>query len=325
MIRLAGGPVSRLTAIGVDFTLELPPQPSSGWSLFALRSGQSLDLSDCIITVKDGDATRPPAHDQVAMISVQPRSMTDAMAMEPMAAMASGTTIRLARTIARGEATMISLSEDVPLKLLWDQGLLVTPKRLLETTGSTTNPKWFEQISLTLTNVTAAPRQGLFQMKRRSAASYHFGLETSIDRCILLTDSDAPLYDFVGVNEVTANQLRCEGEFNRYPQPDVTFLSVRPSAPGDRPRAFDLSERHAWSMESDPQPGVVWRKTPTFDQPAHAQTKEQFELAPTAMLDAGFDPAQLPAVPAVSGTPAETTSAATATSPDEESPLLPLP
>jgi serine/threonine-protein kinase len=320
MIRLAGGPVSRLTAIGVDFTLDLPPQPSSGWSLFALRSGQSLDLSDCIITVKDGDATRPPAHDQVAMISVQPRSMSDSMAMEPMAAMASGTTIRLARTIARGEATMVSLSEDVPLKLQWDQGLLVTPKRLLETTGSTTNPKWFEQISLTLTNVTAAPRQGLFQMRKRSAANYHFGLETSIDRSILLTDSDAPLYDFVGVSEVTSNQLRCEGEFNRYPQLEVTFLSVRPSAPGERSRAFDLSERHAWSMESDPQPGVVWRKTPSFDQPAHDQTKEQFELAPTATLDAGFDPAQLPSVPEANSTPA-----APAALPDEEPPLLPLP
>jgi hypothetical protein len=78
-------------------------------------------------------------------------------------------------------------------------------------------------------------------------------------------------------------------------------------------------------MESDPQPGVVWRKTPSFDQPAHDQTKEQFELAPTAALDAGFDPAQMPTVPVASETPAETTPAATATSPDEESPLLPLP
>jgi hypothetical protein len=261
-----------------------------------LRSGQSLDLSDCVITVQDGDDVHPPSHDQVAMIAVQPRPMSDAMTMEPMAAMAASTTIKLSRTIARGEATMISLSEDVPLKVLWDQGLLVTPRRLLETTGSATNPKWFEQIGVSLSKVTVASREGLFQMKRRPSASYHFGLDVSLTRCILLTDPEAPLYDFVGVSEVTPNQLKCEGEFNRYPEPDVTFLSVRPAGVGMRPQTFDLNERKPWSGESDPQPGVQWRETPTLDQPAHERTKAQFELSPLAELDAGFDPTLLPAV-----------------------------
>jgi serine/threonine-protein kinase len=290
MIRLTGT-ASKLTIEGASLLLDLPSEPSTGWSLLGLRSGQSLQLDECVLTVKDGDATRPPIHDQVAMIAVQPRQMSDAMTMEPAAAMGTGTTIVLDRTIARGEAAMIALSEDVPLKLRWNQGLLVTPRRLLETTGSATNPKWYEQISLTLDNITAVCRQGLFQMKRRPAANYQFGVTAAINRCILIT-GDAPLYEFVGVSEVDASHLQCEGEFNRYPLPDVTFLSIRPS--GGQATNYDLSERRPWSMESDPQPGVTWRTTPALEQPAHQQTKENFLLGISVQLDAGFDPVLLP-------------------------------
>jgi hypothetical protein len=228
------------------------------------------------------------------MIGVQPRLMNDAMTMEPAAAMGSGTTIVLDRTIARGEATMISLSEDVPLKLRWNQGLLVTPRRLLETTGSSTNPKWYEQISLTLDNVTAACGQGLVQIKRRPAAVYQFGVVTAVSHCILVT-GDSPLYEFVGVSEVDDSRLQCDGQFNRYPEPDVTFLSVRPSASGQA-TTFDFNARYRWSEESDAQPGVTWRTAPSLDGPSHAQTKEDFLLDASVPLDAGFDPVLLPTI-----------------------------
>ena len=296
MIRLTGGPASKLTIQGASLLLDLPPEPSTGWSLFGLRSGQSLQLDECVLTVKDGDATRPPAHDQVAMIGVQQRLMSDAMTMEPTAAMGSGTTIVLDRTIVRGEAMMISLSEDVPLKLRWNQGLLVTPRRLLETTGSSTNPKWYEQISLTLDNVTAACGQGLFQMKRRPAASYQFGVVTTVSRCILVT-SDSPLYEFVGVSEVDDSHLQCDGQFNRYPEPDVTFLSIRPS-PSGQATTYDFNARYRWSEESDAQPGVTWRAAPSLDRPAHEQTKDDFLLGTSVPLDAGFDPGLLPTIEA---------------------------
>jgi serine/threonine-protein kinase len=295
MIRLTGGPVCRLTVLGVDLSLVLPEEPSSGWSLVSLRSGQSLELRDCVLTVQDGDSDRPAVHDQVAMILVQPRLASDVMTMEPMAAMASSTAIVLTGTIARGEATMVRLAEDVPLKLTWNQGLLVTPRRLLETTGSATNPRFFEQISLTLDNVTAACRQGLFQMKRRPGAAFQFGLEAAVNRCILLTDADSPLYDFVGVSDVTPNQLRCEGESNRYAQPDVTFLKLSPPLGGEGPRTFDLRDRGNWSMERQARVGVPWQAAPPLDRPAHELTKEDFQLSTAAPLDAGFDPVLLPA------------------------------
>ncbi|MEX2173647.1 MAG: protein kinase [Pirellulaceae bacterium] len=312
MIRLAGGPTSRLTLHGVELALELPTTSASGWSLFSLSTGQTLELMQCVLTVRDGDGVRPPIHDQVGMIAVQPRRMTGGMTMEPQAAMSAGTTILIDNSIARGEATFIRLPEDIQLTLRWTQGLLVTPGRLLETTGSASSPKWFERISLSLDHVTAVCRQGIFQSKRRSGASDQFGLDVDANHCILMTDTDAPLYEFVGVGEVTESDLQCDGEFNGYPHADVTFLRIRPTAPGERTVSYGLEESSTWSNERR-RSGVVWRQVPALDQPAHSQTKAAFELDSTFQSDAGFDSDLLPTPRPGSPLPMEA-SAATATS-----------
>jgi serine/threonine protein kinase len=299
MIRLAGSPGNRLSIEGAALTLRLPDDSASGWSLVSLQVGHALELRDAALTVQDGDEQSPPRHDQVAMIAVRPRPMTDTMSMDPMTAMSLGTTVVLDRVIARGEATFVRLSEDVPLELRWNQGLLVTPKRLLETTGSSADPKWFDRISLSLDRVTAVCRQGLFQVKRRSGAGYQFGVDVVASNCIFLTDQQAPLFDFVNVEEVTTEDLHCDGSGNRYPQADVTFLRVRPPSPLEAETTYSLKQRGEWSMESQPQPRVPWKTPPTLTLPAHRQVREAFELQDGAEADAGFDPVKVPVFPAL--------------------------
>ena len=296
MIRLTGGATARLAVQGAEVRLELPTDPSFGWALFALGTGQTLELSDCVLTVQDGDSSRPAVHDQVSMIAVHPRRPSDTMTMDMTPAMAAGATITLERCLARGEATFLTLAEDTPLSVRWSQGLLVTPRRLLESSGSMASPKWFERINLTLDHVTASCRQGLFQMKRRPGAAYQFGLDVTTNHCILMTDADAPLYEFVGVSAVSESDLQCEGEFNRYPHASVAFLRIRPAAAAERPSTFDLEQSSAWSMERRRLPGVAWRQTPSLDEPAHDQTAADFALDSSVQNDAGFDPALLPQV-----------------------------
>lgn len=294
MFRLGGGPTSRLALQGVEVRVELPSEPSYGWSVFALRTGQALELADCIITVQDGDGTQPPVHDQVAVITAHPRKLSDTMTMDPTMAMATGATVTLDRCVVRGETLLANMPEDVPLSLRWTQGLLVTPRRLLETSGSATNPKWFERIVLKLDHVTASCRQGLFQMRRRPGAGYHFGLDVEAQNCILMTDPSAPLYEFSGVPEVSEADLHCDGEGNRYPYTEVVFLRLHTPTPGEEPLEFDLEARDRWSMERSPQVGVLWRKAPSLDEPAHAHTAQAFELDPSIPVDAGFDPVLMP-------------------------------
>ncbi len=322
MIRLSGGPASRLTLLGVDLRLELPPESAYGWSLVALRPGQTLELSDNILTVQDGDATRPAVHQQVAMIAIQPRLMAETVQMEPVAGMAAGTTISLDRTIARGAATLVSMSEDSSLSLRWTQGLLVTPKRLLETTGSAVSPKSLDRINLTLENVTAACREGLFQMQRRSGAGYQFGLDVAASHCIFVTDPQAPLYEFLGVSDLSPSDLRCTGELNRYSHPDVAFLRYGPansSASGaGQATMIDLKDRQNWSTESQPRPLDQWRTPPSFNRPAHEQSPSDFLLRAGVIVDAGFDPTILPTIqPLTGGGPSRSSAPAAVGSPPD--------
>jgi hypothetical protein len=130
MIRLAGGSTSRLAIQGVELRLELPSDPSYGWSLLAMYTGQSLELADCVLTVQNVDER----HTQVAMIDVRARRPAETMTMtQPQPSMASPTRLSLDRCIARGAASVIGMNEETPLDVRWNQGLIVTPWYFVET------------------------------------------------------------------------------------------------------------------------------------------------------------------------------------------------
>ena len=156
--------------------MELPTDlPADGWSLFAMSTGQSLDLNDCVLTIQDGDAEHPAIHDQVSMITVQRRSPGETMTMtDSQLAMGQQAKIGLERTIARGEASLVNLTDETPLTIRWNQGLLVTSKHLLETGGSATEPQYYEQIVLDLDNVTACCKQGLYYLRRGPGKAFQF-------------------------------------------------------------------------------------------------------------------------------------------------------
>jgi serine/threonine-protein kinase len=301
MIRLTGGAFSRLSIQGVELRLELPREPADGWALFALGSGQTLELSSCVLTVQDGDSEHPPIHDQVAMIAVQPRRAGENMVlMDPQPAMAQSATILLDRCIARGEATLVWMTDETPLSLHWSQGLLATSRRLIETGGSATDPKWFEKIDIELDALTASCKQGLYQMRRGPNKNHQFAVHVVAKHCILISEADTPLYEYVGVSALAQDDLESDGDYNRYPpSPDVIFLRIRSGVPGEVVQTFGL-DRCQWSTENHSQIGIPWLHTPPQDVPAHALTKTDFATDATLPVGAGFDPAQLPnAAPAL--------------------------
>jgi protein kinase-like protein len=295
MIRLSGAGSSRLSIQGVELRLELPPEPAQGWSLIAMSAGQGLDLMDCVLTVQDGDRDRAPMHEQVAVVSVQPRRGSDMMTMtDPQPAMTQSATINLAQCVVRGEATFIVMTDETPLTLHWTQGLLVLSRRLIETGGSATDPKWFEKIVIGLDAVTASCRQGLYQMRRSDAKDYQFTVDVTAEHCLLTTEAGAPLYEFVGAAPIAESDvhLQSAGDFNCYPNADVVFLRLRSESDG-REQDFELDDRR-WSTEARPQIGNPWLHPPSRDNPAHAATKMDFLVDPALATGVGFDPLRVP-------------------------------
>jgi hypothetical protein len=297
MIRLTGGASAHVEFIGVELRLELPADPpSDGWALFSMSTGQSLQFDRCILTVADGDADQLPVHEQVAMIAVQRRRAGDAMSMsDPQLAMGQQARVTLQRSIARGEADLVSLTDETPLTIRWNQGLLVTSKHFIETGGSSSEPQYYEQIVLDLDHVTAVARQGLYHLRRGMGKNYQFHVNSYADRCIFVADARAALFEMVGLTAPPeAEELQSTGDGNRFSPVDMPFLFVRQTA-GSEPFISKLGRSRRWSTETRPQAGVPWLEPPPFDQPAHTLTQHDFLIDTNLDEDlAGFDPLLLP-------------------------------
>jgi len=167
---------------------------------------------------------------------------------DPQLAMGQQARIDLQRTIARGEAALVSMTDETPLTIRWNQGLLVTSKHLIETGGSATEPQYYEQIVIDLDNVTGYCRQGLYYLRRGPGKSHQFHINAYADQCIFVTEAGVPLFEMVGVAlPPDTHELQSTGESNRYSPADMPFLFIRASA-GSEPQAFKLGRN--WSSES---------------------------------------------------------------------------
>jgi serine/threonine protein kinase len=294
MIRLAGGSSSHVGFEGVELRLELPADlPADGWSLFAMSTGQSLDLTECVLTVVDGDADTPSIHDQVSMIAVNRRRTGDMITMaDAQVAMGQQARINLDRCIARGEASVVWLSDETPLTVRWNQGLLVTTQHLLVTSGSASEPQYYDQIVLDLKNVTAFCREGLYFLRRGPGKAFQFHVNAYAEQCVFVSDTASPLFEMVGlVNPPEQDELQSTGEGNRFSPADMPFLFVRQTM-GSEPQVFKLGRR--WSSETRSQAGVPWLHAPPLKTPAHEAVKGDFLIDESGDGRPGFAPLLLP-------------------------------
>lgn len=288
MIRLLGSS-SRLSLQDLDVRLELPAEPSFGWTMFAVHQGQSLDISRCVVTVVDQGSNGAAVHDQVSVVQLQTRRLTEMMKMEDDMAMIAATSIYLSECFVRGETTFLSVPEELPVRLEWDQGLFISSKRLIETGGTIAKPRWHGRLELALNRVTIAAQQGLFQMKRRSDAAHQLDLEVTSDRSIFTVGAEAPLFEFAGMPNIEEIHFSFSGADNCYPREEMLFVRARPIAPGEGMVDFNLANRSRWaSAERSPDLGVIWQSPPAADLPAHSQLPDHYQLSETSPHSAGF-------------------------------------
>ena len=179
------------------------------------------------------------------------------------------------------------------MTILWNQGLIATTRRFLETGGSATSPQFYEQIVIDLSHVTAICREGLYFLRRGAGKTSQFHVAVRTDRCVFVVEPDVPLFEMVGVSSPPAEEdLQVVGESNRFSQTDVLFLRVRPPGGPELIQEFPLDQK--WSNETRSQVGVPWLKAPPLDRAFSTLTKSDLGLLPDT--EAGFDPALLPEV-----------------------------
>lgn len=296
MIRLRCGSSGKIQFQSVELRMDLPTEPSFGWSLFAIYQMQALELIDCVLTVKDVGSSGIPMQQQVAFFALQPRQITDAMKMmEDDMRMIPAMGVNLSRCVARGDATFLMATEESPLKMVWNQGLLVTSKRLIETGGSPLRPSEFGRLDIDLNHVTAIIPQGLYSMKRKTGNAYQLKADIRCSNSLLQTSAPAPLFEFTDLPAIEDVQLAFAGEGNLYPTTKGIFLRFKPLSRGEPSVDFPQESRPRWSSEERSTAGFTWQNSmATENIPLHLQVPKNFLLHPDSRYQAGFDPGVLP-------------------------------
>ena len=297
MIRLNGGGRSQIAFRGVELRLELPEEPSSGWSLLALHQLQSLELTDSVLTVKcPGGTEGIVGYEPVAMLALQPYRPAEMMKMtDDMMAMLPSINVRLTNCIARGEATFMTAVEERPLTIVWNQGLLVTPRRMIDTGGcSFPKPTQQDKFEILLDHVTAIVPQGLVRQNRSPAMPSHLRMEVRCYDSIVSVDEGNHRFEFGGMAREEV-KLDFDGSDNLYPRNGGEFLRVGidEEMVGDWAGARDTGSNNVQWLDLKPPPTPI-------EKPAHEHVPEDYQLEPQTKLG-GFEPDALKGV--LSGVP----------------------
>jgi eukaryotic-like serine/threonine-protein kinase len=295
MVRLKCGSSGKITFQGIELRMELPSESSYGWALFAIYQMQTLELSDCVLTVKDVGTGGGPIHYEVAFFALQPRRIADAMKMmEDDMRMIPAMGVNLNRCVARGDATFLMASEESPLKLVWTQGLLVTTQRFMETGGSPLKPSEFGRLDIDLDHVTAIIPQGLYSMKRRMGNAYQLNADIRCRNSLLQTRAESPLFEFSDLSTIEDIKLAFRGEGNLYGNEGI-FLRFHPTSKGDSTTDFAQTPKPRWSVEERSNVGIKWQNAMVSENiSVHRQQPKNFLLHIDSRNQAGFDPGVLP-------------------------------
>ena len=322
MIHLTGG---NLTIQDLHLRLELPDVFRQSWSLFSLQDVERLLLDNSSLTVTTGTGTEPPAPvSGVAFFDFLTPKVADATDSPDDSEQMPRPVpqLILQDSLARGPATLVRTAGAIPFKLRWNNGLLVTNERLLETVGSETKPRWQDGvIDIELQHLTAAVREGLCLMKGSERRPFAVEVMANCQNCIFITDSATPLYVQRGFTNAESIVLRPKitGSSNYYQNTDLV-LKVEPRDFADENQLFTFeyiqSNRNAtfirpWYDEMNYRPGTMisWRQqqVPPTDLPLPLQTVNDYLLndqdSSFEMEPPGVIADQLPAIPATTVQP----------------------
>ncbi len=299
MIRLSGGSRSQVTFRGVELRMELPEAPAARWSLLALYQLQSLDLFDSVLTVKcPGGAPGLVGYEPVAMLALQPYRPAEMMKMtDDMMAMQPSINVRLTNCIARGEATFLTAEEERPLNVYWNQGLLVTPLRLLDTRGcGQMKPSSQDKFEISLEHVTAIVPQGLVRQNRAAMPS-HLRIEVNCRQSVLQWDEEAALFEFEGLDHQNDIKLHFAGNDNLYP-PQSLFLRQKNAVGMLVMQPVPFEDHDDWGVDLGSDK-LSWEREPPLpgDLPAHEHRPGHYVLEEGRFSGEGFDVNSLPKLP----------------------------
>ena len=204
--------------------------------------------------------------------------------------------IALDNCLARGEAVLLRAEEVRPLRLTWNNGLLVTTECLMSADGTRLESRSGANIVLDLHHVTAVVDQGLCKLGSSHLAPFLLTPDIKIEHCIIVTQPDAPLFDLKGVldPEKSLEQFVFTGDRNFYEGVDSASDKIywRMSLDDGTVNQLNFTEwKRYWGKQDlvSKEGMVKWKQLPDLEVPVSQRSSDDYQLgaSPNPALKSG--------------------------------------
>ena len=306
----------------------LPESLDEPDAFLQLDRTQHLHLQNATVTIEG--AERAPS--MAAFMQIQPLRTSDRMMAEDSVNGPTPPFIELSCCIVRGAGSLLRIPEGLPSRFRWEQGLFVSSERLIEIGGSQLMPRATSGVKLELNNVTAIVGRGLLlsmvDQTLRYPLEFNAEISNSIISCPASTDSLAtapPLVELRAVPGVDSMKKRpFFGSSNSFYPNLKVLLRVDPSGNPNSFTEYTFYEREKvrelrWEDSRNSVGTIKWKGLPSNSMPLWRHTKLDYRLEESSREEtkAGFDPARLPDLDAITmPPPASINSGNTATGDD---------
>jgi len=281
MLSLLG---SQLTLIRVGLVLEVPREAAADrWSLIESRPAEMIRLEKCWLSINNSSAQSGPYHPDAAFFRVLAGPGGGVLPRDPPAS-PQRLTLELVDCVLRGEATVLSVHEQTPVRFSWDNGLLATSDRLLVALGGDRTLSAGDGLQLSLGHLTALVRGGLCRFAPSALGSRLLPARIDCRNSILIGDPAAALVEHVEAGDIDSVRqgFAWNGERNFY-EGFGSFWTVRVS--GGPAETMSLEAwREFWGPERENAPywgRVQWKQFPPSERPVSSHLPADYVLSPS--------------------------------------------
>lgn len=287
MIEVTGGKLS-LVNLAIELNVPAPGDIAADrWSLLALQQGDSIELHNCSLTVRNGP-DQTALHSDVSMINVRALSNWNGLRTGEAADADEPAHLQIEHCVARGQATFLRIDDAQAVTLSWENGLLTTSEWLTSIRGASMAGQGDPQVRMTLRHITMFAGGGFFQMLNDLDHPYLPQLNLQLNDNILAGEASSLLIDEEGVDDRSTflEYVSWNGERNFYTGFDPQLVwRVNDQNRDDgvqRLSAIDWEAHWGRSREALPSwNGVIWKRT-NASGPMFARGLDDYALEESA-------------------------------------------
>lgn len=290
MIRLTM-PGGHVTWQGVRMRFDVP-RSDNEWVLFQYSAEAKLELTHCVLSIAN---TSPALIRHSPKVSFFEPGLRAATTTETRPLRPAPPEIEIQQCVLRGDATVIRLSDDAPLRCQILDSFIATADRLLETGGSNAQPGLDDAIALDLERSTIVATSGLLLCGAQLNRQFHLRVRVTQISCVVVADSSFPVVEFRESGASEEPPFTFGGSNNFYPRSTVFFRHSFRADGVTEPKDFGLfGSLPRWAVELNTFPGTLAGGVP--ESPFQDHLPSDYVLKSPADTNAGCTLALLPAV-----------------------------